>query len=251
MSGFIETAKWFFPLFILLSAALAAGAYGVNRYTKALRKKQEDEVAARWNTLLLESYERVIENYRTSHTFWHDLKNQYLVIENYLKNKEYDKAEEYMRKLRLTISESLLTHWTNIDVLDILIDCKQKEAQNQGIRMEVLADRVSMKLSEQELVSLFGNLFDNAIEACKRMEEGERWIRIAIRKIREMTFIKVTNPCRERPEMMRNGVLPARRDGRYRGFGISSIKSIVDKHGGGMSMDYNAGEFSVELSFFE
>lgn len=251
MTVFGETARWFFPLFILLSGALAAGAYGITRHAATLRKRQEDEVAARWNTLLLESYERVIENYRASHTFWHDLKNQYLVIENYLKNKEYDKAEEYMRKLRLTVSESLLIHWTNIDVLDILIDCKQKEAQSQGIRMEVLADRISMKLSEQELVSLFGNLFDNAIEACKEMEEGEQWIRIAIRRIREMTFIKVTNPCIERPGMMTGGVLPARRGGRYRGFGISSIKSVVDRHGGGMSMDYNAGEFSVELSFFE
>ncbi len=34
----------------------------------------------------------------------------------------------------------------------------------------------------QEQMALFGNLLDNAIEACEMLKEEDRWIRLTIRK---------------------------------------------------------------------
>lgn len=114
----------FFTWFFLLAFVLL-GLYTVFQYVSVIQEKNQMELIKERNLLAAENYERVIQNYRSNQVFYHDLKNQYLVIGSYLKNKEYAKAEDYMKILESANQRAFLVQWTGINALDILIECKK------------------------------------------------------------------------------------------------------------------------------
>ena len=203
------------------------------------------------NDLLVTHYQSIIENYYRNQSFYHDLKNQYLIIHNYLKNGEYEKAKEYMGNLKCINEIEAAGKWTGIDPLDILLTCKKIEAERFHIEVTIIAEHIDFKLSEQEIISLVGNLFDNGIEACKKAEGDKKWIQIIIRKVREMTFIKVVNTYKEEPRVQEGRFLTEKKNKAVHGFGIASIKLVVEKYKGNFDVSYDDGIFSVVISFFD
>lgn len=101
------------------------------------------------------------------------------------------------------------------------------------------------------MITLLGNALDNAIEACRKNEKNNRWIRVSIRKIRDMTFIKVINACQVEPNMEERHFVTSKSDKAHHGFGTLSMQLIVDKYEGTMSANYENGIFSLLISFFE
>ena len=57
-------------------------------------------------------------------------------------------------------------------------DAKEKETDMQ-IETEVFA---TLPFSDREIISLFGNVLDNALEACERIQDKKRWIKIKIKR---------------------------------------------------------------------
>ena len=66
-----------------------------------------------------------------------------------MKHKEYEKAKEYMEKLEIPFHGSMLMSNTGIDTLDILVDYKGREAKDRGIQVDIVAEPISIKLTEQ------------------------------------------------------------------------------------------------------
>lgn len=247
---FLSSDKNAVFIWILLLILAILGIISLKQYLNLLQEKREKAVIAERNSIIAESYESMIRNYRENQIFYHDLKNQQLVIENYLKSKNYDKAQEYMRELRFADDMVTVKKWTGIDGLDVLLACKRKVALGLKIEVEIVAEAVTLTISEQELITLLGNAFDNAIEACKKMESKDKWIRITIRKIREMTFFKIANSFEGEPEVKDGKVTSSKKDKNLHGLGLLSMKAIVDKYEGTMGVDYSQGIFSVMFSFF-
>lgn len=85
--------------------------------------------------------------------------------------------------------------------LDILLSEKKKEANLENIRFQIEADVLqSLPFKETETSVLFGNLLDNAIEACKKMKTETRWIRVEIRQRKGFLFFTIANSIGKRPQ---------------------------------------------------
>lgn len=239
----------FFTWFFLLALVLL-GLYTIFQYVSVIQEKNQMELIKERNLMAAENYERVIQNYRSNQVFYHDLKNQYLVIGSYLKNKEYAKAEDYMKNLEAANQRAFLVQWTGINALDILIECKKREAEIMGIDVEITADPITLQISEQDLVALLGNALDNAIEACQEVDEGGRWIWIGLKRIKDMTFIKVSNSRKDKA-MKRTGIFPSSKtDGISHGFGLISMRMIAEKYGGTVEISCENNRFDILISFF-
>lgn len=201
------------------------------------------------NLLLVNNYKREIQRFRNEQIFYHDLKNHFLVVENYIKSQAYDKAEKYIEELNIVKGQAL-NRRTGIEALDILLECKMREAEEQKIRVDITADFIELNLTEGEIIALFGNLFDNAIEACSQVQDGPRWIRIAVKKIKEMTFIKFSNCCKKPPLLKHGKFISAKRGDRLHGLGMVSVGTIVEKYEGNMEVHCDNETFTVTVSFF-
>lgn len=233
-------------LFLLLVMAVLYLAIQVISY---IQSHDRMAMAMERNALLADSYKKAIRQYQSEQIFYHDLKNQFLIIENYMKNRNFDKAEAYIERLSST-KVQLPRQRTGIEVLDILMEYKKREAEEQGIQIEISAEIVGLRLTEGEIVALFGNLFDNAIEACSKVEGDGKWIRVIIRRMQEMTFVKISNAYKGQPVFEAEHFRSSKNDKRMHGLGMTSMRMIVDQYEGHMDVWVDCDAFTVVISFF-
>lgn len=248
--SFVRINKETFFTWFLLLILFMLGLYTIFQYLAVIQEKNQMELIKQRNLLAAENYERVIQNYRNNQIFYHDLKNQYLVIGSYLKNKEYEKAEKYMKNLESANYKPLLIQWTGINALDILIECKKREAETMKINVEITADPINLQIAEQDFVALLGNALDNAIEACQEAGESDRWIRVVFKRVKGMTFIKVSNSYKAKITKRAGIFQSSKTDGNPHGFGLTSIKVIAEKYGGIVDFNCECDTFSILISFF-
>ena len=85
--------------------------------------------------------------------------------------------------LRKNVSLYLLDEITSVSYTHL----EKKKADQRNIKFQIETQRIdSLPFSDIEIVSIFGNLLDNAIEACEKIEIEERWIHLLIKKQRHM-----------------------------------------------------------------
>ena len=192
----------------------------------------------------------MFQTYQNKQIFYHDLKNQNLIIRNNIQNKEYEKAEKYLEDLESENTMVMCEKRTGIPAVDILIACKIKEAMKHHIQVDVEAELLNATITEQELIAILGNGLDNAIEACKKMKTAPKWIRLHICNIKEMTMIKIENSYEQQPVQEKGHFISTKEEAQLHGLGVKSMRAIVEKYAGKMRMDYEDGVFSLMISFF-
>ncbi len=139
---------------------------------------------------------------------------------------------------------------TGNDTLDLILTQKSFLCYNKKIALECFIDGTCMVfMKSSDFLSLFGNILDNAIEAVQNFPTEKRTISLRIGERNGSIFIHAENPCGEL--RFRDG-LPqtTKADKAYHGFGVRSIRYIVKKYGGEVSMYTEGGKFHVDILFY-
>ena len=111
-------------------------------------------------------------------------------------------------------------------------------------------NRIELDLSEQEMIALLGNALDNAIEACRDVEGQNKWIRVLIRRMQDMTNIKISNPYASVVRDGKGNLVTTKADKTAHGLGIKGMQVIVENHGGVMNYGTEGQIFVLQISFF-
>lgn len=168
----------------------------------------------------------------------HDLKHDYLLLDSYCKNKEYDKIESYLSdKIGHLEKSPSLIHCQN-DLINTITNNKLIYAYTKNIQVEceISVDN-TMNVKEYDLHELLSNLLDNAIENTKHSNK----IQLKIIQDRISLFIKVINPINEYSN------LQTKKDKKYHGYGLKSIDNIVKKYDGHITIEQKNFNFIVEV----
>lgn len=182
----------------------------------------------------------------------HDLKHHFFILQEYEASGKYEKLHEYLIKMNQSMAALDEKIWTGHRVLDFILNQKKKQAEESGIAFQVcVAALLNVPLSDGDISVLFGNLLDNAIEACERMQGGKRWILFRLRKQYQSVFVEISNSIEEKPKI-RNGVLlTSKKDKRLHGYGLKSVNNIVERYNGVFSYSIKEQVFKVNLSFYD
>lgn len=224
------------------------GIYSTVQRSIVADGKREIQIENGRNRMLIENYKSLLDSYNYNRAFYHDLKSQYLIIKNYLKQNEYEKAEEYMESIQ-DFKHVEIAAYTGNEILDLILSYKINIARRQGIDVSVTAEQILFPLTDQEIVAFMANIFDNAIEACQKVEES-KWIEIIIREIKDVSFIKISNTYLEEPKIKDNTFVSEREGKNLHGIGLNSIKSTIKKYNGEIDINYGDGVFKLIISFF-
>ena len=113
-------------------------------------------------------------------------------------------------------------------------------AHSDQIRMEVSVriPAVNPHISDAHLCVILGNLLENAEEACRRMTEGEQWVRLRTKVHGELLFISMDNSCGGTVQPQDGRYLSSKRSGE--GIGLRSVRSLAKAHGG--SAEFSSGD---------
>lgn len=174
----------------------------------------------------------------------HDLKYQLRRLEE----GPEDSRQAICEEIRQTfdIYDSLVK--TENDVLDSVIMNVYPICIKQHVKFTYIVDGGALQwLSAADVASLFGNLLDNALESVEKEEESKRLISLNVRREKDMLLIHIHNQCSISPVFKDGLPVTTKGDDRYHGFGMRSVRYLVDKYKGEMRTTWDAGVFSVDI----
>ena len=108
----------------------------------------------------------------------------------------------------------------------------------------------TLPFSDREIISLFGNLLDNALEACEQIKEGERWIHIKMKKKNQLLYIEIVNAAKNTGIQTDENFVSKKKDGVLHGYGMKNIRDIVEQYNGMFQCKSQEDRFEVVITIY-
>lgn len=165
-----------------------------------------------------------------------------------LESQQKERAQEYVKTIYQDVeSAHSVVHCGN-SVIDAILSNKLQGAEDFGIRLEfdlIIPPQLSVR--DIDILILLGNLLDNAMEACKRLEieDGEKFIYVNARVQKGFLCIQVNNSYNGLLNLVENSYATVKTEKHFCGIGLSNIKRIVNKYHGKLNITHTETVFSV------
>ncbi len=172
----------------------------------------------------------------------HDLRHQLVVIQSLAQEGNMEKLQEYLQSIHAQIPESMQTYCENIAVNGVVSYYAGKAIkQSVAVTVELVVPPSSQHINDSNLCVIFGNLMENAVEACGRMVDGGQFIHLTSHMRNGMLVIVQNNsfegPIRQEEDKFRS----SKRDDF--GIGLTSIQAVAHKHNGNATFTPNGRVF--------
>ena len=177
---------------------------------------------------------------------YHDLKHQ---IEVLRKEQDPEKRNEFLNKMENEIKQYELQNKTGNGVLDTVLTSKSMHCDRQGITLTSVVDGHLLNFMEtMDICSLFGNALDNAIESVINIPEKEkRLIHVTVSKQKSFVLIRVENYFEGNLAYSNGELESTKKDKAFHGYGIKSIRYIVNKYDGAVDIDTKNNWFNLKI----
>lgn len=173
----------------------------------------------------------------------HDLKHQ---IRHLREAGRVDPA--YLDSLEESVNLYNSAVRTGNETLDVVLTDKRLHCATHNIQFTCMADGAKMNFMEvMDIYSLFGNMLDNAIECEMTLPAATRFIHLTVRSTNWMLVIHVENHFEGRLELRDGLPVTTKKDRANHGFGMLSIRRVVEKYGGNLVVSTEAQLFQIDI----
>lgn len=184
--------------------------------------------------------------------FRHDMKNHLEILSRLIEERKTTLAVKYISDMKDGMqNRGKQIIETGNPIIDAILSEKIHTAREQGITVkdEIFISQ-GIGIDSLDGCILFGNIMDNAIEACVKIpSEEERKIRIKMTSKADMLICRFTNTIHK--EILIDKNLKTTKDNaEMHGIGVKNIKKSAEKYGGTVSFEKKEGEFEVSFVLF-
>lgn len=179
-----------------------------------------------------QSYHRFTESYRL---FRHEYEKLMTSVKTLLNNQEYEKAVRMLDGINDKMQRDVLAHkiYSNNILMDAILQDAANICEEKNIRFLAVTHLPEDVMTELDIIHVFSNVIDNAIEACNKMtSDSERFIEITSTGNQEWAIIEVVNSFNG-DLLMTNGKLETTKESKdFHGFGLQIIRETIEGLGG-------------------
>lgn len=178
----------------------------------------------------------------------HDMKNNIACIDNLILKGKYDEAHKICQKVTNKFSSGGTIVNTDNSLLNAVLNVEIEKARLHGISVKLkISDNMKQFNNESDIISIIGNIFDNAISYLTNHETKNKEIIFSIERTVFYSIIKCNNKIIE-SVLSKNPLLQTdKKNKRNHGKGISIVKSIAQKYGGDVVISEKNNEFIVSV----
>jgi sensor histidine kinase regulating citrate/malate metabolism len=238
-------------VFIIFLLILGIRYLRITINNAAEKKRLEDQIKFTNRQLAIqqEQYSGITESVDLARKARHDLRHQLSVIQGYNMADERELQRKYIDELIANIptayEKTICENFAVNAVAAYYIAMAESEGIEVDVQLRIPEDTGSVPALD--LCVIVGNFIENALDACRRITDDGKYIRIRSRIDEDTISIVVTNSF-DGVWNEKNGVYLSRKDARYKreGVGLSSVKAICEKHRGLVRID--AGKDSWKSS---
>ena len=221
--------------------------YIFNKIVNVMTENARQKILIKQN----EYYEKQIEADRNyiNHTrkIKHDMKNHMYAIKNMAKNNMSKDIITYTNDILGKIEGEKVYINTGNYLIDGILNVKFEEIKNQGIDFKYdVKMPEGIKLPEFEVITILGNLLDNAIEGVGSIKDN-RYIEVFISYKDSNLLIKIVNTFDGLVIKDNKGFVSRKGEKAYHGIGLENVREQVEKNNGYMNIDTGNCMFTVDL----
>lgn len=179
---------------------------------------------------------------------YHDLKYQIQALREGLSAEE---GKSYLDKVEKEIKLYEAQNRTGNHIVDTILTGKSVHSQLKEIEFTAVVDGTALEfLDAVELMTLLGNMLDNAIENVEKItDKNQRLIHLVVTKTRGFVRIRLENRFEGDLEFEQNLPKTTKDKDGYHGFGLKSIRSIVENYDGTLEITTRDGWFELSILF--
>lgn len=215
-------------------------------YLTNLALEEEKRHLARQLHIQQEHYQKLSEKIDESIRRRHDEHHHLNMLSLFLQNEQYDQMESYLKNYQLSYDNTERTVLCHNLVVDAILQYYKKTCQQKGISLTIYAQLpAELPISDTDLTILFGNLLENAYEACLSPSEEERFIHIKTGFQNQKLYLRIGNSFEREPVMKQGKFLSQKRNGF--GIGTESVKELVKRQNGQIKFDIRERTFRVSV----
>lgn len=231
---FIGLIEIIFVMFSILTRRL-------NKSREELVKKEIENYSKTFNETMVKNIE---ESYKNNRKLKHDLNNHLLAIELRVKNGKQEEALDYIHKISQNVTGIKVVETEN-ETLNYIINSKMMTMERHGIEFEYKMLSSLKQLEVFDIVTIMGNLLDNAIEAQHDLIE-KRYIKLYTEDIEGRTIIEIRNRCNRDKLTIKDGeFISTKKDKDHHGIGLGNVREVIKKYNGEYKIDIQENEFVV------
>ena len=230
---------------ILLIAANILVFYLFEHHIKLTDSRNKEQLIKQQLEYNVNYYKELAHRQQITNKTMHDLKNQLFALREILKENPKDGTER-INDICEDVLASYSLRFTGIEAVDALITSKVQTMEEHGIKFSN-SIYISMEntLDVFDLCVLLGNLLDNAIEANQKVEIKDRYISLNIIQQFDFLSINIRNAVNENVKIDKTGIATTKKNKELHGFGLQSVKEIVNKYNGNYTFRQEQNNFET------
>ncbi|MGL5330850.1 MAG: sensor histidine kinase [Peptostreptococcaceae bacterium] len=194
-------------------------------------------------------YENIKTNNENVRRIKHDIKNHIIVIKKLIYEKEYENVVNYIKSIEKEIDYNGVDITTNNKIIDAIISSKIELCKLDNINLDLdIKIPEKIEVEDFDICVIYGNLLDNAVEACRQVdEEINKYIKLKSLIKGEYLFINIKNSYSGNVIIKEGSIITNKINKKNHGLGIENIKKSIKKYNGDIKIDYTNQEFNVSI----
>lgn len=235
---------------ILLIGFLAINfmiTYVIEKISRLYEDKMELYLIRKQNELQLANYTEICKKYDQSRRTIHDIKKHLATLKD-LSNINSKESEEYSTLIERQVDSLFGGFQCSNQILSIVMSQKLSVAENENIDVKLNIEDVDMDFFDNlDITAIFANLWDNAIDACCKIDKGNRYINVVIVRKNDMLVIYFENSFNGIVKE-ENNILKSTKNSSNSGWGLSILNSVAEKYNGVFFFEYDKSIFKSQLT---
>lgn len=176
----------------------------------------------------------------------HDYKKQLGTVGELLKTGDVDAAIDFTEQLTKSIAVEMSEVNVGHPVVNAILNQQYRIAKSEDIGMSfTVGDMHDIRLSDDDIVVVLGNLLENAIHECKKIKSLGRMASVQVKLVEKDSklIFTVRNPVVKKVDIEDNKVQKNIKNGH--GIGLANVFAVVKKYDGSFAISCDDKEFTA------
>lgn len=243
----VKSNLFIFVIDILFALALLIVVYVLNKWYKNRMKHDLKET----EKMYISELSKAIDTIKSSR---HDMMNHLQVLHGLMDLQMHDQTRDYLKRLTVEAKTVNLSLRIKNPILMVLFQSKWELAQSKNIHIQFEADLNDYnRIESMDLVKIFANLLDNAIEASESYNGVHpKRIRVICKATGTKYAFAVENPAElsinEKNSFFQHGYTSQNNKDGLRGNGLTIIRTTVEKYQGDIYFQYEEEKILIQIT---
>lgn len=179
----------------------------------------------------------------------HDLRHHIAALSGLCSQGELEKAVEYLNSMSDALPSTLPEQYCKVGAVNALLGHYEALCRESGVRYQChVSLPQELEIEPLNLCVIFGNALQNAVEACREIEDVElRFISVKAVPAEGRLAIEIANRSARPPVKDSEGGYQSTKAEPGHGMGLGSIQATVERYRGWCEPSYENGVFTLRV----